>query len=60
MAQMSETSSSGAPVSAAGRVDVRPLTDITVPLESIRPGGVHYVNIWSWILIMIFRPVIKE
>lgn len=38
--QMSETSSSSAPVSAAGRVDVRPLTDITVPLESIRPGSV--------------------
>jgi len=49
MAQMSETSSSSAPVSAAGRVDVRPLTDITVPLESIRPGGVHYVNIGNWI-----------
>jgi len=38
--KMSETSSSSAPVSAAGRVDVRPLTDITVPLESIRPGSV--------------------
>ena len=45
MAQMSETSSSSAPVGAARRVDVRPLTDVTVPLESIRPGGVHYVNV---------------
>ena len=45
MLQMSETSLSSAPVSAAGRVDMRPLTDITVPLESIRPGGVHYVNV---------------
>jgi len=49
MVQMSDTSSSSAPVSAAGRVDVRPLIDITVPLESIRPGGVHYVNVGNWI-----------
>jgi len=45
MAQMSETSWSSAPVSAAGRVDVTPLTDIIVPLDSIRPGGVHYVDV---------------
>jgi hypothetical protein len=45
MVQMSENSSSSSAVSVAGRVEVRPLTDITVPLESIRPGGVHYVNV---------------
>jgi hypothetical protein len=50
---------SSAAVSAAGRVDVRPLTDITVPLESIRPGGVHYVNVGNSVLIVMFRPAIN-
>jgi hypothetical protein len=44
MMQMPETSPGSAAVSVTRRVEVRPLTDVTVPLESIRPGGVQYVN----------------